>query len=332
MRRLAFVLVVGACIGIAGGYLAYATLRDDALSDGDGVVAAALPTLAKLGTTEPYVVFQHVRRDDDYARIAVSRAAASGRRTIAGRVCERVYFAAGRALCLMPESGVGWGYQAMILGPELELKGRVELPGLISRARISPDGRYGATTGFVTGHSYRDKGFSTHTSLIDMVGGSEITDLEKFTITRDGETISAPDFNFWGVTFARDSDRFYATLATGGKTYLLEASVSGRSARVLHENVECPSLSPDETRIAFKKRQGEAWRLSVLDLATMRETPLGETRSVDDQAEWLDDETVLYGFSGDVWQVNADGSGSPTLYLEDALSPAVARVKSEVSS
>jgi dipeptidyl aminopeptidase/acylaminoacyl peptidase len=331
MRRLAFALVVAGCVGVAGGYLAFAALRDDAAA-GDEVTPAARATLAKLGTTEPYVLFQHVRRDDDYARIAVSRAAAAAQRTIAGRVCERVYFAAGRALCLMPETGVGWQYEAMILGPELELQGRVELPGLISRARISPDGRYGATTGFVTGHSYRDQGFSTHTALIDMAEGSAITDLEKFTITRDGETISAPDFNFWGVTFARDSDRFYATLATGGKTYLIEGSVSGRSARILHENVECPSLSPDGTRIAFKKRLGEAWRLSVLDLATMRETPLGETRSVDDQAEWLDDDTVLYGLTGDVWQVRADGSGSPKLYLEDALSPAVARVGSPVTS
>lgn len=57
-----------------------------------------------------------------------------------------------------------------------------------------------------------------------------------------------------------------------------------------------------------------------------------ETRSVDDQAEWLDDETVLYGLAGDVWRVPADGRGSPELYLEDALSPAVARVKAPVSS
>ena len=37
------------------------------------------------------------------------------------------------------------------------------------------------------------------------------------------------------------------------------------------------------------------WRLHVLELATLRETALAETRSVDDQVEWLDDDTVLYG-------------------------------------
>ena len=75
----------------------------------------------------------------------------------------------------------------------------------------------------------------------------------------------------------------------------------------------------------------DKWRLSVLDLATMRETPLAETGSVDDQAEWLDADNVLYGLNGDVWRVRADGSGSPSLYLADALSPSVARVGSHPS-
>ena len=48
---------------------------------------------------------------------------------------------------------------------------------------------------------------------------------------------------------------------------------------MIHENVECPSLSPDGTRIAYKKRDRldpAPWQLTVLDLATMRETPLGD--------------------------------------------------------
>ena len=44
----------------------------------------------------------------------------------------------------------------------------------------------------------------------------------------------------------------------------------------------------------------------------VRETQLAETRSVDDQAEWLDDDTVLYGLDGAVAVIPADGSGQPT--------------------
>ena len=147
---------------------------------------------------------------------------------------------------------------------------------------------------------------------------------------RDGVIIQAPDFNFWGVTFARDGNRFYATLGTRGQTYLIEGNLERREARVVRGGVECPALSPDNTRVAFKKRTGGVisavtWRLSVLDLATGKEWELAETRSVDDQVEWLDDRQVLYGLlaapSGtavtNVWTVPADGSGEP-----DCLFPA----------
>lgn len=101
--------------------------------------------------------------------------------------------------------------------------------------------------------------------------------------------------------------------------------------RTIHEWVECPSLSPDGTRIAFKEavtgNPQKGWRLSVLDLATMRVTPTAETRSVDDQAAWLDNSTLGYALrrndgTPDLWTVRADGSGVPTLQLTNASSPA----------
>ena len=67
--------------------------------------------------------------------------------------------------------------------------------------------------------------------------------------------------------------------------------------QVLRENVECPSLSPDQRHLAFKSRlaNGREWRVHVLELATMREWAIEtETRSIDDQIEWLDNGHVLY--------------------------------------
>ena len=57
----------------------------------------------------------------------------------------------------------------------------------------------------------------------------------------------------------------------------------------------------------------------------MEETPLAETRNIDDQVEWLDDENVLYADGQDVWTVPSDGSGSATMFIAEALSPAVVR-------
>jgi Tol biopolymer transport system component len=108
--------------------------------------------------------------------------------------------------------------------------------------------------------------------------------------------------------------------------------VAARQVTVLRENVECPSLSPDGTKIAFKKASGAStarkWRFTVLDLRTGVETPLPETRSIDDQLAWLDDEHLMYGVprgsSGrtDVWVSPLTG-GTPRLLVPDADSPSV---------
>lgn len=99
----------------------------------------------------------------------------------------------------------------------------------------------------------------------------------------------------------------------------------------LRENAECPSLSPDGTRLVVKKRvpglPAEApWRLYALDLASGAETPLAEERSVDDQVVWTDDRTVVYAlpgdFGADLYAVPADGSGAPARLMDSALAPA----------
>jgi dipeptidyl aminopeptidase/acylaminoacyl peptidase len=308
---------------VAVAYVAWAALQDDPAPP-----ARPTDSALSLATAEkPFLVYQHVARDEHYAEVAVvplSRPDAAP--TFTGLVCERVYFAARRGLCLMPkQEPLGAAVRARVVGLDFRPLHTARLDGILSRARVSPSGRYGATTTFVTGHSYRDQGFSTNTSLLDMVGGKVLADLEDFEVTKDGKPFDAIDFNFWGVTFAAGDQRFYATLQTAGDLYLVEGDLETKKARVVGEDVECPSLSPDGRRIAFKLREGNSWRLHVLDLASGRKTPLAETRSVDDQVEWLDGGRILYGLTGDLWVVQADGRGRPRVYRHDALSPAVVR-------
>jgi dipeptidyl aminopeptidase/acylaminoacyl peptidase len=280
---------------------------------------------------EPHLVFQHLGAGGaEYAQLALAPLdKPQSRRAVTSLACARVHFAADRGLCLVPENGFyKSAYSAKIIGSDFRTQRKIQLTGLPSRARVSPDGRYGATTAFVAGHSYAQDTFSTQTMLIDMAKGSVLANVEQdFIVTREGRRIKDVDFNFWGVTFARDSNRFFATLKTGGKTYLIEGDVRSRRARVLRENVECPSISPDNTRLAYKKQMGKRWRFHVLDLTTMVETPLADTRGVDDQVEWLDNDHLLYAFSppAAIWVIPADGSGAPRKFLSDALSPAVVR-------
>jgi hypothetical protein len=239
--------------------------------------------------------------------------------------CERVYFAAGRGLCMgIAPSGVD--YTATVFNAKMQPQHSISLTGLPSRARVSSDGRYGAMTVFVTGDSYlgNSTAFSTRTLIVDMASGKTIGQLEQFDVTKDGKPFDAVDFNFWGITFdPADSNHFFATLATGGHHYLVEGSISDRSLRVLRDGVECPSVSLDGKQIAFKSRIGEktVWRLRVLDLATLEDHALAEERSIDDQVEWLDNDTLAYSDGRNVYTVPANGSGEPQLLVADATSP-----------
>jgi hypothetical protein len=291
-------------------------------------VRAAAPQAGQLlASGRPLAVFRALDDPRTYGRIAVAplEHGRPGARVLAGPSCRRVAFAAGRGLCL---DVLGTEMAVEVLDSRLHVVHDFTMAGIPSRARISPDGRWGGVTAFEVGHTYAKPGqFSTATTIIDLRRGRAVGDLEKdFTVTRDGAPVDERDRNFWGLTFAADGDTFYATLAAGGATYLIKGSIRERRAHTIHENVECPSLSPDGTRIAYKKAVGQdptAWHFSVLDLATGKETALAESRSIDDQLYWLDDDHLLYGDGERVWEVPADGSGSPRQWLAAADSPTV---------
>jgi hypothetical protein len=300
-------------------------------SPADGVTLASADE-----PTAPLVLVRHTGLDRDFGALAVARLGTSGVERVAPLHCDRVHFAAGRGVCLTTSAHYT-RHATLLFDDRFDVRHTLALGGLPSRVRVSSDGRLAATTVFVSGHDYTSDAFSTETRVIDLVGGTVVVgNVQDLTVTRDGLPFMAEDFNVWGITFAGDSDRFYATLGTAGETYLVEGRIAARQMRVLRAGVECPSLSPDGTRIAFKRRVGPAsapWRIHILDLATLEDHAVAETRSVDDQVEWLDDRTVLYaipreaGPAGvlDVWASAADGSGAPRLAVAAAASPAVVR-------
>lgn len=158
-------------------------------------------------------------------------------------------------MCLRSTPGaLAQDNQALIVDADLRTVRSFPLAGTPSRARVSPSGRFAAWTVFVAGESYGAAFFSTRTAIVDTRTWQLEPDLEKFTVLMDGKKYSSADVNFWGVTFSKDDDTFYATLGTNNQTHLVKGSISGRSVTTLAQNVECPSLSPDETRVAYKKR------------------------------------------------------------------------------
>lgn len=356
---LAFAVVVVVSVAAAAIYAVHAAKRAEAVAAATASLSVmpleALPLAAAASAPSvtasaqqalaegPYMLFRSTALGETYGRVSLQDLdAASKQRFVTPLQCDRVHFAGGRGICLQAKRGVLTTYRAHVFDGNFKIGHSIALAGAPSRARMSPDGGLAAMTVFVSGHSYMSANFSTRTSIIDAASGEVVVDdLETVPVLREGVPVKASDINFWGVTFARRSGHFYATLATGGKLYLVEGDLAARQMRVIHDDVECPSLSPDGSRIAFKRRVPAAspgrlmWRLHVLELASGKVTPLpAETRDVDDQVEWLGNREIVYALPDDAptatastnsWALAVDGGSPPRLLVALAFSPAVVR-------
>ncbi len=179
-------------------------------------------------------------------------------------------------------------------------------------------------------------GFSTATEVHEFGGGRRWGNLEKFQLVIGGREVNPVDRNIWGVTFV-DDQTFYATVGTGGTTWLVQGDLDARTLTSVSEHAECPAISPDGSRVAFKvdvdPGRKIVWQIAVMDIATGERTLLADgPRGLDDQVEWLDDDTLLYGMPRadepgvtDVWSVDATAVAEPELLIEQAWSPTVVR-------
>ncbi|MEV6521367.1 hypothetical protein AB0M43_05385 [Longispora sp. NPDC051575] len=314
-RRLAGICTIAVVLLAGAGYVGWTVWRQR-------------PASAATGGLDPARSGTLLYVDEAAGDRRVGQVAPGGEAATGDLRCLRMYSAGGTTICLRALT-VPAGFEALLLDRNLAKIRTVRVDGTPSRARVSASGRLVAWTVFRSGDSYDPGRFSTTAGIYDTADRKLYGSLEDFTLTVDGAPYDRPDVNFWGVTFAADDRTFYATLGSAGRTWLLRGDLRTRTLTAIHENAECPAVSPDGTRVAYKKRgAGGAWRLHVLDLASGQEVALAETANVDDQAVWFDPTTVGYATTPAgarhpaVFAVPADGSGAPRLVRPDASSPA----------
>jgi hypothetical protein len=280
---------------------------------------------------------------DAYGTLAVVEPDGS-RRPVEGledERCDRVHAGGGVLVCVRSDTAFGAPAAGTATIRSLDDPTRPEIDwfptGLPSRARVAPDGSRFAVTSFVTGHSYLAVGeFSTETVISTPRLGPGTVWGDAIEVRPDAERYRAVDGNWWGVTFVPGQpDAVYATYGSGGVAEVLRVDAATGIAEPALPLGACPSVSPDGRYVVFKRRVEGASAprsLIVRDLRSGEEWELGETRFVDDQVEWLDDDTVLYAMNrddatlvqpvADVWAVDVAPGAVPSVLVPFAASPA----------
>lgn len=333
-RTVAFAVVVVLCVGVTVTYLL--VRRSEIVADSAAAAEqeASTPRSAVDDVLAvPHLVVRNTQAGPSYGKVAlIPLDDPSGPRAIVDVSCDRISATVSGAICLQAIPGVLGGYRTVFLDAHFRETGGLGLAGIPSRARISRDGHYGASTVFLTGHSYTSAQFSTQTVITDVASGTSLGELETWTTFRSGSPVTAADRNYWGVSFVRDGPAFYATLGTGGQILLVKGDVTKRTMEVIGVQGACPSVSPDGARVIYKRLDsaGNA-RFVTMDVGSQKAVPMDEERSVDDQATWLDDTTAVYavardaaGVDFDIWSAPVRG-GAASVLVPDAASPSVVR-------
>lgn len=273
---------------------------------------------------------------DDYGTLGAI--GSDGKRRSYDLECARAYAAAGVLLCLESAGMFVPAGTATVRSVSDETFPEIwQRPsGLPSRARVTPDGSQLAFTGFVAGHSYLQIGeFSTETIVATpTTRGIRAEHLE---VASDEPRFGAIDGNWWGVSFEPGATSALLTYGTGPSIEIMRADLNTTTVAPLGIEGGCPSVSPSGRYVVVKRpdaRIDAPLALILHDLETGEEQLLNEPRFVDDQVEWLDDDTILYALPRDneliqpvfdIWALDIGADAVATMVVPYADSPAVYR-------
>jgi len=284
------------------------------------------------------VMFVNRVPGDDYGRLGIRHS--DGSRTLLAQDCLRVHIAADHGVCLSETDPVLGTFETTFFeasNPAETIKSYASASP--SRARISPDGTFSTVTAFISGGSYADIGIGETTTVvtIDEVDSNVLLrGAGQFEVNAEQSRYQTFDANYWGLTFV-DQENFYITGFYDTLPEIMQGTLSTMTIEPTGWIGSCPSISPDGKTLVFKEQRPDGhYDLVAVDVETQEKRLLGETRSVDDQVEWLDNDTILYALHPedgdlglqpqfDIWELDLAEGSEPKMFLPSADSPAVAR-------
>ena len=333
-RTLVLVAVVLGVL-VAVGLDLWSTVRTRRRVADAAPSSSAAPLDRVLST--PGLLVRSTLPGDQYGLVAqVPLSDPAGPRTATATACDRIARAGTSTVCLRTVRGVVTTYQAELLDAQGETVQHWALPGIPSRTRSSPDGSLIATTSYVANHCAAQVAPPTETR-IRTADGTDLGNLEQWTLLVDGAPFTAVDRNLWDVSFV-DDDTFYVTVGaqSAGTTWIARGSVATRTITSVHAGGTTPSVSPDGSRIAFVTSDrtadgGQVQVYALLDIGSGTTTVYPRTTGAGDQVEWLDDTTFLYGVpradlpgTSDVWALDTTAADpTPVVLVPGAASPTV---------
>ena len=205
----------------------------------------------------------------------------------------------------------------------------VRLPGLPSRARVSPDGRYGSVTAFVSGHSYAQGHVldpDDHHRPGPPEGSRRRRDLQDAQ-RRQAHGLVGPQ------RLGRHVRRHPAGASTRPRRPTARR-ISSRATSPAARPTRCartssarrcrPTARASPTRRSWARRPAPG----SCTCSTSRRCATRRCRSRARSTTRSNGSTtrrVLYAVDGDVWVADADGGGRPRRFIAHAESPVVVR-------
>src|SRR6266496_780160 len=150
-RQRIFAWVVLGCFALAIGYTSWGILRasaDHAQAQEQGTpLSIAQPSELEAIQSKPHLIYLH-EEEAPYGQVTLVELDSVFPKSVkTGLFCDRIYYAAGNGICLRYDPSVSdslapprvW---VTLFGSDFKPRHQFTVDGVLSRARISPDGKY----------------------------------------------------------------------------------------------------------------------------------------------------------------------------------------------